>query len=74
MDEDDYDAINQKFANFAIEHGLDRFPVPDGERYIRRTDLSIAGKKVECTDLIDDLWNALVRSQGREELCVPVDR
>ena len=71
---DEIDVIMQKFAAFAVEHGLERFPDPDGERYVYRTDLRCEGKKVECTDLIDELWNALVRSQGREELCVPVVR
>ena len=71
---DETEVIMQEFAAFAVEHGLMRFPDPDGERYVYRTDQSCDGKKVECTDLIDELWNALARSHGREDLCVPVER
>ena len=70
--DDDNVLLLQGFSDFAKECGLELFPDPHGERYVYQLDLKCAGKKCECTELIDDLWNALARSNGREELCVPV--
>ena len=74
MEEEQFEAFQQKFADFAKECGLTEFPDPDGERYVYRTDLSLYGKKIECTELIDELWNALARAKGRDDLCVPIVR
>lgn len=56
------------FASFAASCGLSRFPDPSGERYVYRTDGKFAGKKGECVDLMDDLWDALCRAKGRHDL------
>lgn len=72
MSEEEYEAIKQKFADFAKECGLEEFPAPDGGRAVYGTDMKLAGKKIEYTGLIDDLWNALARSKGRDDMCVPI--
>lgn len=54
----------QRFGAFAISCGLTRYPDPSGERYVYKTDGTLAGKKIECIDLIDELWNALVKAKG----------
>jgi hypothetical protein len=65
----------QKFKEFALSCGLTRFPDTRGERYVYYTSGRIAGKKSEEVSLIDELWNALVRSKGAsKELMVPVKR
>jgi len=56
------------FASFASECGLERYPCPTGERYVYRLDGSCDGKKGECVDFMDDLWDALAKSKGREDL------
>ncbi len=53
-----------RYAAFAKSCGLECFPDPTGERYICRTDGRIDGKKSECIDFMDELWNALVRAKG----------
>lgn len=63
----------EKFAAFAKECGLESFPRPDGERYVYNTDGSLRGKKGECTDFIDELWNALARAKGRDDLTIGRD-
>lgn len=60
----------KEFANFAKECELTRFVDPRGERYVYRVDGSCAGKKVEETDFMDELWNALVKAKGRSDLAV----
>lgn len=50
------------FSAFALACGLTRFPDPAGERYVYRLNGKLAGKKVEETDFIDELWDALVRT------------
>ena len=57
----------ERFAAFAKRCGLARFPDPSGERYVYRLDGRIDGKKSEHVDLIDELWNALVRARGGDE-------
>ena len=60
------------FAAFAQSCGLTRFPEARGERYVRFLDLKSAGKKAENTDFIDELWNALVRTNhGADSLLLP---
>jgi hypothetical protein len=54
----------ERFSAFAASCGLTRFPDPSGERYLYRLNGDIAGKKSECLDFMDDLWNALVRAKG----------
>lgn len=63
-------ARNAKFAEFAACHGLTRFPDPDGERYVYELDGTCAGKKGEEIDFMDEIWNALARSQGRQDLVI----
>lgn len=53
-----------KFAAFAKTCGLTRFPDPSGERYVYRLDGRLAGKKSECPDFMEELWDALVRAKG----------
>lgn len=57
-----------KFAAFAAECGLTMFPTPDGERYLYDVDGECAGKKSEHSGYCDELWNALCRLKGREDL------
>jgi hypothetical protein len=57
-------AAKRRFGDFARSCGLARFPDPSGERYVYNADGSFAGKKGEETDLIDELWDALVRAKG----------
>ncbi len=60
----------RKFSDFAESCGLKRYPDPTGERYVYNLDGSCDGKKGECTDLIDELWNALAASKDRVDLTV----
>lgn len=60
----------QAFADFARKCGLDSYPDPTGERYMYDLDGRCCGKKIECVDSIDDLWNALARVMGRDDLAV----
>ncbi len=55
------------FRDFARSCGLTRFPEPDGERYVFTLAGDCAGKKSECLDFMDELWNALVRVRGGDE-------
>lgn len=62
-----------QFSRFAAPVGLTRFPHPSGERYVYRVGGEFEGKKSECTDLIDELWNAIVRlGCGSPELLIGV--
>jgi len=64
-------ALKHTFADFAESCGLTRFVSPDGERCVYfSTDLTFAGKKVEVTDFMDELWNALATAKGRSDLIV----
>ncbi len=63
-------ADKKRFADFAKKCKLKRFPDPTGERYVYNVNGTLAGKKVEETDFIDELWNALARSCAREDLVV----
>jgi len=64
-------ASKHKFAAFGESCGLTRFVDPDGERYVYfAADLTCAGKKVEVTDFMDELWNALATAKGRSDLLV----
>lgn len=58
------------FADFAKSMGLTRYVDPTGERYVYSLDGSCDGKKVECIDFMDELWNAMARFVGRDELTV----
>ena len=60
----------KEFADFAEECELTRFVDPTGERYVYCVDGSLAGKKVEETDFMDELWNALAKAKGRSDLVV----
>lgn len=60
---------NSRFAAFAASCGLTRYPDPSGERYVYRLDGSCDGKKGECTDFIDELWNALAEAKN-ETACL----
>ncbi len=55
------------FSKFAKTCGLTRYPAPSGERYVYKTNGDCDGKKGECTDLMDELWNALVRAKNGDE-------
>ena len=57
----------EDFAAFARQCGLKRYPDPSGERYVYRLDGKCAGKKSENINFIDELWNALVRSNGGDD-------
>lgn len=57
-----------EFAVFAKKMGLTRYPDPTGERYVYNLDGSCDGKKSECTDFIDELWNALARAKKGPQL------
>lgn len=70
MTEEEHNAQKQAFSAFAAEVGLTRFPDPRGERYVYNIDGRCAGKKVEETDLMDELWNALVLTKGRRDLVI----
>lgn len=60
------------FAEFAKSCGLELYPDPTGERYVYRLDGRCEGKKIECVELIDKLWNALVKAKGADaNLLVP---
>ena len=59
-----------RFASFAQKMGLKMFPDPTGERYVYNVDLSCAGKKSECDEMIDLLWNALAKSQGMDDVLI----
>lgn len=56
------------FAELAKSVGLDAYPDPSGERYVYDLDGTCAGKKCECEDFVDRLWDALARSRGRPDL------
>lgn len=60
-------AREKAFATFANGCGLSRFPHVYGERYVYNVDFTLAGKKSECTDFIDELWNALVRAKSGDK-------
>jgi len=60
----------KKFAAFAKECGLGRYPDPRGERYVYHVDGKPGGKKAEETDFIDELWNALAKKAGRKDLLI----
>ncbi len=55
----------RRFAAFARSCGLTRYPDPSGERYVYTVDGACAGKKSECIDFMDELWNALVEAKGK---------
>ena len=57
-------ARKKLFAAFAKACGLKRYPDPTGERYVYRTNGDLDGKKSECVDFMDELWNALVRAEN----------
>ena len=42
------------FSAFAASCGLKRYPDPTGERYVYQNNGDLDGKKVECTDFIDE--------------------
>lgn len=63
-------AEKKRFAEFALECGLDCFVDPRGERYVYNLDGSCAGKKSEEIDFMDDLWNALAKAKSRPDLVV----
>lgn len=63
-------AREKLFKEFASSHGITRFLDPTGERYVYNADGSFAGKKGECVEFMDELWNALVRSVNREDLLI----
>jgi hypothetical protein len=59
-----------QFAAFAKECGLAMHPDPSGERYVYWLDGRCAGKKVERAGFMDDLWDALARARGRDDLVI----
>ena len=61
---------DKQFALFAEENGLNKYPHPHGERYLFKTDGDCAGKKSENVEFIDDLWDALARAKGRNDLII----
>lgn len=60
----------KRFREFAAEMGLYAYPDPSGERYLYGSDGICAGKKSENIEFMDDLWDALARSKGREDLII----
>jgi hypothetical protein len=59
-----------KFADFAESCGLYRYPHPGGERYVYQLNGDCDGKKGECVDFMDELWNALARIKGRDDMVI----
>lgn len=60
-----------QFADFARKCGLQAYPSPSGERYVYRLDGKLLGKKSEEIDFIDELWAALVRTNGASDELIP---
>lgn len=56
------------FAAFARDNGLSMYPDPTGERYLFPAEgAENCCKKNEHVELIDELWNALVKAKGGSE-------
>lgn len=60
----------KQFAELATAAGLSMYPDPTGERYLYKIDGRCAGKKGENTEFMDDLWDALARALGRDDLTI----
>lgn len=62
------EARRKAFEDFARSCGLTMYPDPGGERYLYGVDGAGSCKKSEYAGFMDELWNALVRAKGGENL------